>query len=355
MTDSSDGPAIGKHPSDANWLTRAASGVGRGARAVGRGAKVAWLERQRAIAALNGVVGDTLAERQSSLALKMALLAHDGACVVDEVSDRVALGDIAAARSACVFLHGNCDSERTWWRSDYSYGAGLRDDLGFAPLYLRYNSGLHVSQCGRVLATLLDRMVAAHGGLDELVLVGHSMGGLVIRSACYYGAEANAPWVDRVRRVVFLGVPHDGAHLERVGRLTTMVLSLVPNLTTRLIAGIGEMRSAGIKDLRHGYLLDEEWADGAERLLPTARRDVPPLPGVDYFIGAGTLADDPEHWSARAFGDGMVHPASAVGERWAGRGLDVPTENVRVFPGTSHMGLVHSQAVYEQLLDWLRR
>jgi triacylglycerol lipase len=366
MTASSDSPdapsapeaeakaqADGKH-----WLKRAVHGIGRGARSVGRGAKFAWDERQQAVAALNGVLGDTLAERQGPLALKMALLTHDGSCALEETSDRVALGDLSAARRVCVFVHGSCESERMWWHPEAAYGAGLNEALGYAPLYLRYNSGLHISQNGQALVTTLDRLVAAHGTLEEIALIGHSMGGLVIRSACHYAAARaeGAPWLPLVRRIVFLGVPHDGAHLEQAGRLLSVVLSKVPTLTTRLLAGIGELRSDGIKDLRYGYLLEEEWANGGgELLLPTARQEVPLLPAVDYFIGVATLADDDGHWTARAFGDGLVHPTSATGEHWTGPGLGVPVENVRVFTGTSHLGLGHSRAVYDQLLEWLGR
>ncbi|MCA9669713.1 MAG: alpha/beta hydrolase [Myxococcales bacterium] len=309
---------------------------------------------ERAVAALNGVIGDTLAEQQSPLALKMALVGDGGAAACDDDGALVGDSEAAGRERLCLFVHGNCDCDRTWWQRDVAYGARLREELGVAPLYLRYNSGLHISTNGQQLSALLEAVARSHGALSELTLVGHSMGGLVIRSACYYATLHGLTWVERVRRVVFLGVPHDGAHLERLGRLATLVLSLVPNLTTRVIALSGERRSAGIKDLRHGYLLDEEWAGGGdERLLPSARQHVPLLDGVDYYAGLATLGADEAHWLARLFGDGAVHPASARGDRWLGRGLELPSDNVRVFPKTSHLGLVYSEPVYEQLRSWM--
>ena len=366
--DTSDTLAISQAGArEPRWPGRALRACGAAARSLGRGAQGAWGQRQRALAVLNGVVGDRLAAHGSALATPMALYEHAGQCLLvepddgafptsDQDAERVASSSVAGASRVCLFVHGSCDNERTWQHRDAGYGAGLREALGLVPLYLRYNSGLHISENGRALAALLSRLVVAQGALQELVLVGHSMGGLVIRSACHYGASdpAGAPWLACLRRVALLGVPHDGAHLERIGRLATGVMARVPDLTTRLIAHLGEFRSAGIKDLRHGYLVQEEWTGGgADRLLPTARRDLPLLAGVDYFVAMATLARDPAHWSARAFGDGLVHPASAAGERWVGQGLGLPADQLRVFPNTSHLGLVRSPAVYEALRQWL--
>jgi len=72
---------------------------------------------------------------------------------------------------------------------------GLRDDLGYSPVFLRYNTGLHVSVNGRTLAEILELLQDQWPvPITELVLIGHSMGGLVARSACHYGAELQHGW-----------------------------------------------------------------------------------------------------------------------------------------------------------------
>ncbi len=52
--------------------------------------------------------------------------------------------------------------------------------------------------------------------LEEIALVGHSMGGLVARSACHLGAVRGDRWTRLVRQTVTLGSPHMGAPLEQL-------------------------------------------------------------------------------------------------------------------------------------------
>ena len=133
-------------------------------------------------------------------------------------------------------------------------------DLGFTPVYLHYNSGLHVSTNGRALAQQLERLVAQWPRpLERLVLLGHSMGGLLARSALYYGTQAGHRWPARLDDLVFLGTPHHGAPLERAGHWVDLVLGATPYAAP--FARLGQVRSAGITDLRHGNLMDGDWVD----------------------------------------------------------------------------------------------
>ncbi len=296
----------------------------------------------RCQAVLNGILGDTLEAKNSRWAIPMKLL-----------------GEVRGGK-LCIFVHGLCDSETAWrfsGDSNQTYGSLLDEELGYSPLYLRYNSGLHISTNGRRLAGLLREVFAKHSGsIKEIILVGHSMGGLVVRSACHYGRKARAAWVKRVRKIFLLGVPHLGTDWEKLGNLTSTILKNIPNPFTRGIAGLGNRRSAGIKDLRFGFLLDEDWQGrDCDSLWGDHRHHVPLLQGVDYYLIAAALAKQSENFLARYFGDGLVSSRSARGHSLLkSKTLPFTPANFRVIKGLSHTGLARHPLVYEQIKAWCR-
>ena len=190
---------------------------------------------------------------------------------------------------------------------------------------MRYNTGLPIARNGRLLAALLDDLVAAHPvAVEELVLIGHSMGGLVLESACRHGG----PWAGLVRHVVTLGTPREGADLEKLTRIAADVLGAVPSPVTRLLGNVLNLRSRGVKDL--GVGAGHDGAGPAPR-LETAR----------HHAVAGTLTDDPAGPVSRILGDALV------------RAPGPPGSDLRVFPGLHHFALAHDARVYEQIRAWL--
>jgi triacylglycerol lipase len=152
-------------------------------------------------------------------------------------------------------------------------------------VYVRYKTGRHISKNGRELAARLQKLVSVWPvRVREIDLIGHSMGGLVIRSACHYGRNRAAlpdrlrhrgPWPTKVRRVVLLGVPNRGANLEVIANLTSSALWSLPNPVTRLIGAGLDRRSEGIKDLRWGAVLDKDWVERDPNA--TARPELHPV------------------------------------------------------------------------------
>jgi pimeloyl-ACP methyl ester carboxylesterase len=245
-----------------------------------------------------------------------------------------------------------------------TYGTLLARDHGVTPLSLRYNSGLHISSNGRELAHLLDRLVRAWPvRVREINLIGHSMGGLVIRSACHYGRFGwprgrNLPigrrWTSKVRRVVLIGVPNRGAPLEAFVNLASTTLWSLPIPPTRLI-GLGlDRRSAGIKDLRFGAILDEDWQEqdpAAREPAPLHRVRRPPR--ADHLVIAGSVTADPEHWVTTVIGDALVTPSSAAGRAELANGNELlPGAALRLFPKITHLALAHRPDVYGAIDAW---
>jgi pimeloyl-ACP methyl ester carboxylesterase len=244
-----------------------------------------------------------------------------------------------AAGRLVVFLHGLVETERCWFRGA-DFGARLADDLSTTSVYVRYNSGRHVSENGGDLVTLLTRLIAAWPvPVTDIVLIGHSMGGLVARSALCQAQEQDAPWCSRVSRLVCLGTPHNGAPLER--RVAQIAGLLGKSPLAAPLARLLAIRSDGIRDLGHGYVHETQWTVGAEsRWRPESEAGIRRL-----FVSATLSRTEGSIWG-RLVGDLLVAPVT-VGDL---------TEDADIvwLGGLNHFSLLHDDAVYETLLDWLR-
>ncbi len=236
-------------------------------------------------AALNGVVGDHLVVTSNPLAITMRLRRHGRALDLAPGALAEVLPD--ARGHAVVMVHGLCMADLGWTRHGHDHGAALERDLGCTAAYLHYNSGLHISESGRAFAEMLDALVRAWPvPLKRLTIVAHSMGGLVARSACRYAERNGGAWLERLANLVFLGTPHHGAPLARSVHWANVALKVSPY--TAALALLGRVWSAGAADLRHGYILDEDWLgrDPAAPLLPPPI--FVPLPGAGSVLAASS-------------------------------------------------------------------
>lgn len=323
-------------------------------------------QREALLAALNGVLGDQLLDTANPLAIRMSLR-HNGQCLP---MDKVALAQHLPRATGKILLlvHGLCMNDLQW-RADSpadglpghgrDYGEGLAHELGYTPVYLHYNTGLHTSVNGGQFAALLEQLLQAWPQeVEALTLLTHSMGGLVARSACHSAAAQGMHWPSRLRHLVFLGTPHHGAPFAKIGSWVDTVLG--GNPLTRPFAKIGQIRSAGITDLRHGNVLPADW-QGADRFAggPDTRQPLPLPAGVACFAVAATLGGAPAAATAGrklddALGDGLVPLSSALGQHAeAARCLAFPADRQWVAAGTGHIALIHSLPVYQQLRRWL--
>jgi pimeloyl-ACP methyl ester carboxylesterase len=311
-----------------------------------------WPGREALLAALNGVLGDYLAASDNPLATGMRF--RRGGIALPGEREVLAATIPQVTGKLVVLLHGLCMNDLQWKRKGQDHGAALARDLAYTPVYLHYNSGLHVSTNGRAFADQLETLVRLWPvPLTELVLMGHSMGGLVVRSACHYGALARHQWLRRVDKLVFLGTPHHGAPLERGGNWVDILLGV--SVYTEPLARLGKIRSAGITDLRFGNLLDEDWNTCDRFARSSDRRVAVPLPeGVACFAIAATTGKTEGDLSGRLLGDGIVPLASALG-RHANPRLALPFHESRqwVAYGTNHLDLLSRAEVYAQIKRWL--
>ena len=364
---------------------RALGAVGRAALLPVQGAsylvRVGQAHQHFFLPVLNGALGDQLAARFDARAINMSFRrgGHD-----------VAVADLGLAephQKTVIYVHGLMGDELIWQTGfqdapgSRRYGPRLAEETHSRALYLRFNSGLHLSENGRELNRLLTELVETWpDAIGELVLVGHSMGGLIIRSAGHYGQLAmsneqstikeksssdavagklligKAPWLAHLRAIFLIGTPNDGSWLEQNSHFTARLLERINLFPTRFLSKALNQRSNGIKDLRYSILVDEDWQDAHANDLTPPRTPVPPLPGVQYHILMGSWLRATRPSALREyFGDGLVGHGSARGHATFGDEAALPAgASVRtaVFGQQHHGGLLTHPEVFQYLKQW---
>ncbi len=306
-------------------------------------------QREAWLAALNGVWGDHLEATANPLAIRMSLRIAG-----QPWQDRLQ----RPTGKLLVLVHGLAMNDLQWQREGHDHGQALAHDLGYTAVYLHYNTGRHVAQNGQDCSAQLDALVAQWPvPVEELVIVAHSMGGLVTRSACHAASTGGgAAWMQHLRKIVFLGTPHHGAPLERGGRLVDALFGISPYGAP--FARLTQARSAGITDLRYGNV---QAADGQHRARHAQKRDdrLPtPLPaGVACHVVAATMAEQADRAGGlhgRLVGDGLVPLASALGEhRNPALALHLPRGQRMVVTSAHHWDLLNRADICQQLRRWL--
>jgi pimeloyl-ACP methyl ester carboxylesterase len=295
--------------------------------------------RDALVSIVNGVYGDHLERTGNPLAIEMQLRC-DGARI--DPTSPAAVAPEATGR-VMLIVHGLCLNESHWVREGTSPIDRLATARGYTPVYLRYNTGRAIADNGRSLADLLEALLGNWPRpVSEFAIVGHSMGGLVARSAIHHAKLARHQWPAALKRLVFIGTPLHGSPLERGGHRLDYVMDLSPYVAP--FTRIGKARSAGIMDLRHGNIADDQQA-------------FIPLPeNVDCYTLAATLGSKRDLVSERLVGDGLVPLDSAIGRhRDPARTFAIPAAQQWVGHGMGHMELLHRPELYAQLGEWLGR
>ncbi len=317
------------------------------------------------VATANGFFGDQLITDANPIALTMGLRTElpDGRAV-DLPIKAAAFSELLprVTPEVIVFVHGLSEierawtfqSERHWGEPGSSHGTRLADDLGLTPLFVRYNSGQRISASGRELHLILERIVASWPvPVERLVIVGHSMGGLVTRSACDAAARtiadgADVVWPEVVSDMVLLGAPNNGSGLERVVNNAIPVMDRIGELAP--FGRFLQRRAVGIKDLRHGSVRDEDWEAHHVDHPHDVRTDALVLDAMRVHAIGTTMSRDPESHLGRRFGDLLVNWASSSG---SGDGREQGFTSRTFLPSMTHFGLLNHPEVYAVVRDVL--
>ena len=250
-------------------------------------------QRETVISALNGICGDHLVATDNPLAIPMQLRVFlppesgnpsarqspDQSIPAESESEpeselepgpqprpvqvfptpkALSEADFQPTNRLLIMVHGLCMSDRQWRREHHNHADILAENFGYTPVYLLYNTGQHISSNGREFADQLAELLALWPiPIESISIIGHSMGGLVTRSALHLAQSEQPDWLKKVRKVVYLGSPHHGAALERGGFRLDQSIARSPY--TAPLGALSRMRSTGITDLRHGNILDADW------------------------------------------------------------------------------------------------
>ncbi len=307
-------------------------------------------EREAVLAALNGVLGDHLEATGNPLAIPMKFRICGQPLELTRKALRARVP--RASSKVLVLVHGSSISDLQWNRNGHNHGAALEEDLGATAVYLHYNSGLHISTNGRAFAELLEKLVERWPTpVNELAIVGHSMGGLVARSACHVAAVEGHRWTRSLRKLICLGSPHHGTMLERAGNILGAAIGV--SSYSAPFARLGKIRSAGVTDLRHGTVREEDWMGRDRFALGVDRRHPLPLPaGVECFAAAASTTRTS---GGKLRGDGLVSVDSALGRHATPElTLAFPAARQWVGLGMNHVDLLGRPEMCDVLRRWLR-
>lgn len=306
--------------------------------------------REAILAALNGILGDHLKASANPLAISMQLRIKGEAIEADDAVLRKAIQQ--AQGKIVLLVHGSCMSDVQWNRQGHDHGAALARDLGYLPICLHYNSGLHISENGELFSIVINKFLNKYPETKKLFILAHSMGGLVARAACRSAKQQKHLWPKMLRKMIFLGSPHHGAPLERGGPWIDMLLKISPYSAP--FGRLGQIRSAGITDLRYGNICPEDWLDRDRFALSEDLRHIVPLPTqTQCYAIAGQFAKSSDPVS-QTIGDGLVPVDSALGlHQDKKRALAIPKKRQWRTPNTNHLDLLNSPHVYEKIREWM--
>lgn len=307
--------------------------------------------RQAIISALNGVLGDYLVSKNNPLAIPMQVR-YKGALLAEELLSKTFE---KSEPKFLILIHGLCMNDLQWEREGHSHGFVLARELGYEPIYVRYNTGLHTSENAKYFAEILEKTFKKLPKSAKFSIIAHSMGGLVSRGACHYANLSGHSWLKSLEKIIFLGTPHHGAPLEKGGNWIDTFLTLNPY--TIPFAPLTKIRSSGITDLRYGNITDNDWQNHDRFKDSKDRRIAVPLPeNVECYALAATTSKVSNQVGDEILGDGLVPISSAFGQhKKTELNLQFDENNKFLIRNTNHLDLLNKQEVYQKIKEWLRQ
>lgn len=301
---------------------------------------------------LNGVIGDYLEEKDNPLKIDMQFRYQRKKIKINSKSLKEVYPNING--KILLMVHGSCMNDIQWTRKNQNYGEVLSKELNKTLVYLNYNSGKHISTNGKNLSELLENLIENWSvPVEEIIIISHSMGGLVTRSALHYGQQEQKSWTTFIKKTVFLGTPHHGSHIERKGNYLDLILESIPY--TKPFAKLGKIRSAGVTDLRYGNLVDEDWQKNDRFELKTDQRKHIQLPKkIQFYSIAAVIGKETNSIKNKILGDTLVSVKSALGQhKKNNKNLHFKKENTFIAYENNHSDLLSNSKILDKLKTWL--
>lgn len=304
------------------------------------------------LSALNGVIGDYLEEKENPLKINMQFRFQSKVLKIEAESLKTTYPTIHG--KILLMIHGSCMNDIQWTRKNHNHGEILSKELNKTLVYLNYNSGKHISSNGQNLNDSLEKLIKNWPvPVEELTIVAHSMGGLIARSALYYGQQLEKNWIKYLKKMVFLGTPHHGSHVERTGNYLDIILEAIPY--AKPFAKLGKIRSAGVTDLRYGNLVDEDWQNKDRfELKNDQRQHIPLSEQIEFYAVAAVNKKENSTKSTKSLGDNLVDIKSALGQhKTSNKTLLFKKNNIWIGYENNHLDLLSNPKITAMLKTWL--
>jgi pimeloyl-ACP methyl ester carboxylesterase len=308
---------------------------------------------------INGLHGDSMDEKGHNALIKMSFRYKSLDIKLKELKECINLADNEG--KLIIMVHGLMNDETIWHSNSEDLiqrmGTFLENQNKANILYIRYNTGRHISQNGRDFSSLIQNLIDnSQNNIKELTIISHSMGGLVTRSAGYYAEKLGHNWLSKLKKVFLIGVPNEGSYLARVAHMTQYFLRKFDPTENDAIAKFLEIRSNGIKDLSFGFLVDEDWQNpNYEKEKKVKATKVYPVPNVEYYLVAGTVSTNSEKKKIFTFfGDGLVEKQSALSDLFKENESQQGMVHFKLFENENHLSLLESEKVQEFMLECLK-
>jgi len=307
---------------------------------------------------INGLHGDSMEEKGHPALIRMSFRFQSRDISIEQVRDIISLN--ADYQKLIIMIHGLMNDETIWHSNQEDLiprtGSFLEKQNSGHVLYIRYNTGRHISHNGKELSILLHNLSEiCHFNKTELYIIAHSMGGLVTRSACHYAEILNHSWLKYLKKVFLIGVPNEGSYLARIAHMTQYFLRKFDPTENDSVAKLLEIRSSGIKDLSFGFLVDEDWQNPKYEMEKKSKATkVYPVANVEYYLIGATVSNKKEKNKIFTFfGDGLVEKKSALSDLFKENAIHSGLINFKLFEGENHLSLLESLRVHQYLIDSL--
>jgi hypothetical protein len=307
---------------------------------------------------INGLHGDSMDEKGHQALVKMSFRYKSRDIEISQIKDYINLSENKG--KLIILIHGLMNDDNIWHSNPEDLiqrmGSFLEKQNKANILYLRYNTGRHISQNGQDFSLLIQNLLDFYRkDITEIVIMAHSMGGLVTRSACYYAGKLDHNWISILKKVFLIGVPNEGSYVARIAHMTQYFMRKIDPTDNDKVAKFFEIRSNGIKDLSFGFLIDEDWqnTDYENKKVVKATK-ILPLKNVEYFLIAGIVSDEKSKKKIfNFFGDGLVEKKSALSNLFKENEMQSGLVNFKLFENENHLALLESKEVHEYVTNCL--
>ena len=307
---------------------------------------------------INGLHGDSMAEKGHPALVNMSFRYQYRDIKIEQLKDFYNFSNKKG--KFVVLVHGLMNDDSIWHSEPNDLlqrmGSFLEKQDNANILYIRYNTGRHISENGRDFSLLLQNLFDTYkSGLNELIIIAHSMGGLVTRSAGYFAEKLGLDWISVLKKVFLVGVPNDGSYLARIAHMTQYFFRKLDLTENDKIARLFDIRSNGIKDLSFGFLVDEDWkGQNYETQKSKKAKKVYPIPDVEYYLIGASVSENKEKKKIFTFfGDGLVEKESALSELFKEKQIQSGMIHFKLFDNENHLSLLESEKVKDYVIDSL--